>query len=167
MTTGIRSLDSSLQTTMEWLSEIQEELEWPDKEKVYKATKAVLQAIRDRSPFEETLHFTAELPLVMKGMMFDGYSLSGKPVKIRNIAEFFDYVQERYGSGQGNVINADEACRGVINVIADKVGEGEMKKLVANMPEDIRPLFQYRTPEQTAKPSRHRTTERKLEIPVA
>lgn len=166
MTTGIRSLDSSLQTTMEWLTEIQKELEWPDKEKVYKATKAVLQAIRDRSPFEEVLHFTAELPLVMKGMMFDGYTLSGKPLKIRNLAEFFDLVQEQYDAGPGNVINADDACRGVINIIIDKVGEGEMKKIIANMPEDLRPLFQVRTPEQKAQPSRRRITERKLEIPA-
>ena len=165
MSTGIRSLDSSLQTTMDWITEIQEELEWPDKEKVYKATKAVLQTIRDRSPFEEVLHLTAELPMVMKGMVLDGYTLSGKPVKIRTIEEFFGYVQDRYGAGQGNIINADEACRGVINVISDKVGEGEMRKLVANMPEDLRPLFQYRTPEQTAQPSRKTTSERKLEIP--
>jgi uncharacterized protein (DUF2267 family) len=165
MNTGIRSLDSSLSTTLEWLSEIQEELGWTDKEMVYKATKAVLQAIRDRLPLEDTLNLTAELPIVMKGMVFDGYDLHDKPMKMRTIEEFFDHIQERYGSGQHNFVNADEACRGVINVLSDKVGDGEMEKIIGNMPEDLRPLFRYRTPEQTARPGHIRTTKRRLEIP--
>ena len=165
MSTGIRSLDSSLQTTMDWLSEIQEELGWPDKEKVYKATKAVLHAIRDRSPIEEVINFTANLPVVFKGMLFDGYTLSGKPVKIRTIGDFYDYIQDQYGARQGNIINADDACRGVINIISEKVGEGEMHKLTANMPEELRPLFQFRTPDMAAQPSQHGTV-RKLEIPI-
>jgi len=166
MTTGIRSLDSSLQTTLDWLSEIQEELGWTDREKVYKATKAVLHGIRDRSPIEEVINFTANLPVVMKGMLFDGYNLSGKPIKIKSIGEFYDYIQTQYGGGQGNTINADDACRGVINIISDKVGEGEMRKLTANMPVELRPLFQFRTPDMAAHPSQH-GTRRKLEIPIA
>jgi uncharacterized protein (DUF2267 family) len=166
MNTGIRSLDSSLQTTLEWISEIQDELGWTDKEKVYKATKAVLQAMRDRLPIEEVIHVTAELPLVMKGMMFDGYDYSGKPMKIKTIEEFFSHIQEKYGAGQGEGVNADEACRGVMNIVSEKLGEGEMAKINANLPEHLRPLFQHRTSDQSARQIRTQTTRRKLEIPT-
>jgi uncharacterized protein (DUF2267 family) len=53
VSTNISSLDRAVQNAVLWLNDIQTELQWEDKEVVYKATKAVLQAIRDRLPYEE------------------------------------------------------------------------------------------------------------------
>ncbi len=165
MSTNILSLDRAIQSAILWLNDVQQELEWDNRDMVYKATKAVLQTIRDRLPIEELVHFLANLPMVMKGMLMDGYDYKGKPLKIKTIEEFYDAIQLNYDSQRRDTVSPDEAARGVINMLYKKVGEGEMRKVADNMPIKIRPLFQLRGPEQAARPGRRRTTKRELEVP--
>jgi|GEM_PF-4728014 len=92
---GFSSLDKSMQKTKEWLHDVQDELEWEDEKKVYIAFKAVIQTLRDRLPVEEAIELGDELPMVMKGIYYDGYTPRRKPEKIKNQAQFFQKVQEK------------------------------------------------------------------------
>ena len=88
MSTNIVGLDRAISHTMEWIDDIQHELGWASKDKTYQATKAVLQSIRDRLQVNEVIHLSANRPLVMKGMLMDGYTLKGKPERIRDLVKF-------------------------------------------------------------------------------
>ena len=159
VSTNILSLDRAIQNTILWLKDIQEELQWENRDTVYKATKAVLQTTRDRLPFEEVVHFSANLPLIMKGMLMDGYDLKDKPLKMKSVEEFYEYIQQYYDAQRRDIINSRDAARAVINVLNKRMGGGEMQKVAANMPEKIRRLFQEAS-QQAAQTSR-----RELEIP--
>ncbi len=135
------ALDRAINHTVEWLDDIQDELGWGSKDETYQATKAVLQSIRDRLPNEEVVHFSANLPLIMKGMMMDGYSLKNKPERIRDLEGFLAYVQANYDASMRDVINPEDAVITVVNVLNSHMGGGEMRKVAANMPEAIRRLF--------------------------
>lgn len=141
MSTNILSLDRAIQTTILWLNDIQEELNWDSRDNVYKATKAVLQSIRDRLSFEEVVHFSSNLPLVMKGMMMDGYDIRDKPLNIRSLDEFFETVQQNYDGQRRDIVNAGEASRAVMKVLKNKMG-GEVIKAGASMPGAIKKLFE-------------------------
>lgn len=141
MSTNILSLDRAIQTTILWLNDIQEELNWDNRDNVYKATKAVLQTIRDRLSFEEVVHFSSNLPLVMKGMMMDGYDIRDKPLNIRSLDEFFETVQQNYDGQRRDIVNAGEASRAVVKVLKRKMG-GEVIKAAASMPGAIKKLFE-------------------------
>jgi uncharacterized protein (DUF2267 family) len=91
-------------------------LNWENRDTIYKATKAVLQTIRDRLPFEEVVHFSANLPMIMTGMLMDGYDVRDKPLKMRSVEEFYEYTQQYYDAQRRDIINASEVARGVINV---------------------------------------------------
>ena len=142
MSTSILSLDRAIQNTIQWIVDIQDELGWESRDTVYRATKAVLQTTRDRLPFEEMVHFSANLPLIMKGMLMDGYDIRDKPVKMRSVEEFFEYVQQYYDAQRRDIISADDAVRAVVVVLNRRMGGGEMQKVAANMPEKIRRLFE-------------------------
>jgi uncharacterized protein (DUF2267 family) len=142
LSTKILSLDRAIQNTVQWLNDIQHELGWEDRDTVYKATKAVLQAIRDRLPFEEVAHFNANLPLIMKGMMIDGYDTKDKPTKMHSVEEFDQYVQQYYDSSRRDLIDSEEATQAVVRVLNRRMGGGEMQKVAANMPDRIRRLFE-------------------------
>jgi uncharacterized protein (DUF2267 family) len=142
LSTNITSLDRSIQTALQWLSDIQGELQWDDKEKVYKATKAVLQVIRDRLPVEELVHLTANLPLIMKGMIMDGYDLKEKPLRIRTPEEFYYFVQEYYDYRRVDLVDSADVVHAVLNVLSRRIGAGEMTKLAANLPPEVRRLFE-------------------------
>ena len=128
VSTNILSLDRAIQNTILWLKDIQEELQWENRDTVYKATKAVLQTTRDRLPFEEVVHFSANLPLIMKGMLMDDYDLKDKPLKMRSVEEFYEYVQQYYDAQRRDIINSRDAAQAVINVLNKRMGGGEMQK---------------------------------------
>jgi uncharacterized protein (DUF2267 family) len=161
VSTNILSLDRAIQNTIQWLNDIQNELGWDKRDSVYKATKAVLQTIRDRLPVEEVVHFTANLPLVMKGMLMDGYDLKDKPVRMRSVEEFYEHIQQYYDWQRRETIETEKAARAVITVLNRRMGGGEMRKVAANLPEKIKRLFEESGVE-VAKPE----TSREVEIPT-
>jgi uncharacterized protein (DUF2267 family) len=161
LSTNILSLDRAIQNAIQWLNDIQNELGWDNRDSVYKATKAVLQTIRDRLPVEEVVHFSANLPLVMKGMLMDGYDLKDKPVKMRSVEEFYEYIQQYYDWQRRETIETEKAARAVITVLNRRMGGGEMRKVAANLPEKIKRLFKESGVE-VAKPE----TSREVEIPT-
>lgn len=142
MSTNIISLDRAIQNAIQWLNNIQDDLGWESRDNVYQATKAVLQTLRDRLPVEEVIHLTANLPLVMKGMLMDGYDLSDKPLRIRSLEEFLENVQENYDALRRDIIDAEGATVSVIRVLNNRMDGGEMKKVAASMPEKIKRLFE-------------------------
>ena len=141
MSTDITSLDRAIQNTILWLNDIQAELKWDSQDNVYRATKAVLQTIRDRLPVEEVVHLTANLPLVMKGMLMDGYDLTEKPARIWTQDLFFELIEEYYNPFKRNAIHPEDAVRAVVRVLNRRMGGGEMCKVAATMPLEIKELF--------------------------
>ncbi len=138
-----KNLDKSTQKTKEWLHEIQDELGWEDENMVYLATRAVIQTLRDRLPIEEAIELADELPMVMKGMYYEGYSPSGKPKKIKNREEFFQEVQEK---SSGRPIKSEEATNAVFNTLERKLGGGgEIVQVRGNLPKDIQNLWKSST----------------------
>jgi uncharacterized protein (DUF2267 family) len=146
LATNISSLDRAVQNAVLWLNDIQTELGWENREIVYKATKAVLQTIRDRLPVSELFHFSTNLPIVLKGMLFEGYDPSeAKKEKIKTIQEFYDRIQTHYDPLQRDIVSGHQAAFGVINVLFNRIGEGEMRKVADNMPLKLKPLFKQRS----------------------
>lgn len=133
------SLDKSTQKTKEWLHNIQDELGWEDENMVYLATRSVLQTLRDRLPVEEAIEFADELPMVMKGMFYEGYSPSGKPDKIKNREEFFSRVQEK---SSNQPIKSEDATKAVFHQLERKLGGGgEINQVKGNLPKDLQRLW--------------------------
>ena len=150
LSTNITSFDRAVQTTILWLNDIEEEMDARnEKDRAYRATKAVLHAIRDRLPYETLFHFAANLPMIMKGMLFDGYEPKNKPIRVRSVEDFFDVIQENYDAQNREMINADFALQAVVNVFFRRMGP-EMHKVAANMPEKIAPLFEEKPMESIA-----------------
>jgi uncharacterized protein (DUF2267 family) len=144
--TNILSLDRAVQNSVLWLNDFQKELGWEDRETVYLATRAVLQTIRDRLPIVELFHFSTNLPMVLKGMLFEGYDPSeNKKEKIRTLQKFYERIQTHYDPSQRDIISGQQAAFGVINVLFKRIGEGEMHKVADNMPLKLKPLFKQRS----------------------
>lgn len=139
MSVGVSSLDRSIQLSMKWLNEVGEELRWPDEERVYDATKAVLNALRDRLPVGEAVEFAAQLPMLLKGIYYDSYDLGGKPLKIRDREEFFDLIRDNFG---GEALNPREPMIAFLKVYLRKTGTGEFEDIKRVMPEELRGLFE-------------------------
>jgi hypothetical protein len=60
------------------------------------------------------------------------------------VQEFYEQIQIHYGPADIDVISGQQAAFGVINVLFNRIGEGEMRKIADNMPLKLKPLFEHR-----------------------
>ncbi|MFP4111408.1 MAG: DUF2267 domain-containing protein [Candidatus Woesearchaeota archaeon] len=135
--TGNKSFDLTVQKTNEWLNNIKEELQWESKDDVYIATKAVLQTLRDRLPIDEAIHLAEQLPMLMKGMYYEGYKPRGKPEKMSENG-FYRTINDRIVNKE---IDPESAAKAIIKIIYLKIGKGEFDDIKSNMPSDIQTMI--------------------------
>jgi uncharacterized protein (DUF2267 family) len=55
-----------------WLHKVAEHLGVPDRNQAGRIFRAVLHALRDRLPAGEAAHLGAQLPIIWKGIYYDG-----------------------------------------------------------------------------------------------
>ena len=136
--TGLGVFDKTLQITHTWLNDVAEEL-GPDRQRCYHALRAVLHALRDRLTVEEAADLGAQLPMLVRGIYYEGYRPSGKPARIRSEAEFLDEVAAGFSTWPE--IDAGEAARAVFRVLDRHISRGEMQDVLQSLPLGIRALF--------------------------
>ncbi len=135
--TGVRTFDQSLETTREWLQAVQEQMGLDDEQRAFRVLRAVLQTLRDRLTVEEAAQFAAQLPMLLQGVYYHGWTPTGKPLKIRSRQEFLDRVAE----GLMRQHDPEEACRIVFRVLEEKMPGGVIEDVKRILPEPIRDLW--------------------------
>ncbi|MBI4202767.1 MAG: DUF2267 domain-containing protein [Chloroflexi bacterium] len=138
-TTGISSLDDTVHKTNIWLNEIAAELRSSDRHRAYLALRGVLHALRDRLTIEETAQFAAQLPLLVRGIYYEGWDPTGKPEKHRSRVDFLEGLQRSFRNDPG--LDIEEMARAVLRVLERKVSEGEVEDVRLLLPKHIRALW--------------------------
>jgi uncharacterized protein (DUF2267 family) len=132
--TGFEVLDVTVQRTNTWLKELMQELNWTDRRRTYIAFRCVLHALRDHLSIQNAVAVGDELPMLIRGMYFEHWDLSGKPLPLRSRNDFVSYVSallERDGqSGK----SADMITRALFRLLDRKATEGEIADLQPAMP---------------------------------
>jgi len=135
---GLEVFDQTLQKTNIWLKAVMEDL-GPDRQRAYHALRAVLHSLRDRLTVEEAAHLSAQLPLLVRGIYFEGWHPAGKPSKDRSTEEFLAHVEERL---QGvEPINPATATRAVLRVLQANVTDSEMAHVRQMTGKALQPLW--------------------------
>jgi len=70
-TTGLELFDETVHKTNTWLKEIAKTLEL-DRHGTYQVLRAVLHSLRDRLTIEETAHLGDQLPMLVRGIYYEG-----------------------------------------------------------------------------------------------
>ena len=120
------------------LKNISDELGHPDVKVAYHALRGTLFALRDRLPPDEALDLAAQLPLLVRGIFFEGYRLSGKPEKFDRIA-FLERVKHEINMVRPT--NTEDAARAVLAVLSQRISAGEWDRVRHALPSDLRSLL--------------------------
>jgi uncharacterized protein (DUF2267 family) len=137
-TRNIGVFEASRQKTNLWLKDIATQMRTNDRHKAYAALRAVLHSLRDCLPMEEVAKFSAQMPLLITGVFFDGWKPRRKPVRMRR-DEFYASIREQL-RGQPN-IDAGLAARAVFRVLEDHLSLGETEGLRRVLPTEIRAVW--------------------------
>ncbi len=129
----------ALQKAQTWLKEIGEELGTEDEQKAYAALRASLQALRDRLTVDEAAQLAAQLPVLVRGIFYEGWDPSKVPVKARHREEFLDMVRTHLG--QWSDLEAADAVHATFAVLKRHISAGEIEDVLSSMPNEVRELL--------------------------
>ena len=141
-TTMIPVFQSTMKKSDQWLVEIANLLDWDDKGKAWKALRAVLHTLRDRLTIEESTDLASQLPMLIRGMYFECWNPSKKPVRMKKYAEFVNAVTEGFSDIDfGDNLEPEDIPRAVLKVLSSHVSAGEIKDVMQSLPEGLRALW--------------------------
>jgi uncharacterized protein (DUF2267 family) len=136
MTSASQPWDRALQKSNEWLNELAAELGGPNANGALLALRSVLHAVRDRLPPDEAVNLAAQLPLLIKGVYFDGWHPSKTPVKARTRTAFLGLVA-RHAGGRMTESEAERLTRAVFRLLASHVTAGEVEDVRGALPAEL------------------------------
>lgn len=142
MSTGLDVFDTTLQQTNLWLKELMKRLETEDRHLAYKVLGATLHALRDRIGPENAVHLGAQLPMLIRGFYYEGWNMAVTPTKHRHRQDFLDYVNGDFFRGLG--VDPEPAVRAVFGVLSSRLDPGEIEKLIAVLPNELKALWPLR-----------------------
>ena len=143
-TTILPVFQNTLTKTDVWLSEISGELGWHDKKKAWTALRSVLHALRDRLTIEEATDLAAQMPMLIRGMYFEGWSPSKPLSRIRKAEELVDLATQNFNAYDlGESLEPEDIVRSVLKVLARHVSAGEIKDVISSLPEGLRELWDW------------------------
>mgnify|MGYP003852150161 FL=1 len=136
---GLKIIDDAVKTTNEWVNEVNDKTGWDHKQRAYRLLRAVLHAVRDHLGVDEAAQLAAQLPVMIRGIYFEGWNPSKTPVKMRTRDAFIDAVQRDFESDPMG--DAPEAIAAVMAVLRAHVSAGEMEDVESTFTDDIREMF--------------------------
>jgi uncharacterized protein (DUF2267 family) len=135
--TGYRSFDTTVDKTNHILRQIEETYGWPKERRnqSYNALRAVLHALRDRLTVDETAHFAAQLPMLIRGLYYDGWDPSRVPKKMHR-DDFLNKVRREMPP-----YDLEGGMEGLVHTVAQAlrlyITDGEWENTKAQMPKDL------------------------------
>jgi uncharacterized protein (DUF2267 family) len=139
MTTSIRVFDTTLQKSNEWLNDVSAELHTDDRQFAYRVLREVLHALRDRITSDEASHLGAQLPMLLRGMYYEGWTPSSAPTR-DNREAFLERIAEAMADQPGPP-DPERWARAVFAVVARRVDAGEVQDVVGILPEALGNLW--------------------------
>ncbi|MCF0093706.1 DUF2267 domain-containing protein [Micromonospora sp. NPDC049114] len=132
----ISAFESSLDKTNLILKDIEAAYGWPKERRnqSYAALRTVLHLLRDRLAVNESVEFAQQLPVLVRGIYFDGWNPSDVPIKLNRD----DFLYEvRQGFPYDVEGGAERVTQVVLDTLRRHVTQGEWQDVKDTMPKDL------------------------------
>lgn len=139
--TGLPTFDKTLHETNAWLKDLMEELHTDDRQAAYVVLRATLHALRDRIGPENAVHLGAQLPMLLRGMYYEGWKMTRPPTPDHTETQFLTHIYAEYPPQL--LIDGERATKAVFEVMWKRLDEGEVLKIVHILPQEIRVLWPW------------------------
>jgi uncharacterized protein (DUF2267 family) len=137
--TGLAVFERTLHETNLWLNELMEEYGLNSREDAYAALKATFHVLRDRIGPENAVHFGAQLPILLRGVFYEGWQPAKTPTDERHLRDFLDHLSERLPPRLA--AEPELVARAVFSVMWRRIDDGEVAKLIKILPHELRALW--------------------------
>jgi uncharacterized protein (DUF2267 family) len=138
-TTGITTLDHAPQVVAEWLNLLQDDLGWLDRGRALLLLRETLHAVRDFLTVDEAADLSAQLPVLIRGIFFEGWVPAKTPAKLRSVDDFLERVTKSFASDP--LPEPDVAVAAVFAVLRRQISPGEYRQVAWAMRKPLRDLW--------------------------
>jgi uncharacterized protein (DUF2267 family) len=132
------TLSHAVQQAQVWLKELRDNGDLADEAAAYSVLRAILHQLRDRLTPDEAVDFAAQLPLIVRGVYFEGWRPRQTPEKLRSRQDFLDGVATKL---RPHPIAAEAAARDVFALLAHHCDIGEIADIIAQLPSELKALW--------------------------
>jgi uncharacterized protein (DUF2267 family) len=131
--------EHTIHTTNAWLKDLMHELGWQDRHRAYRALRAVLHSLRDRLPVAEVADLGAQLPMLVRGLYYEGWAPSEKPSRVRTREDFLAPIAAAFRDEPD--VFPEAVAWAVFRLLAGRVSAGEIADIEHVLPSEIRSLW--------------------------
>lgn len=128
----------AVQQTQVWLKELRDASDLADEQEAYAVLRGVLHQLRDRLTPQEAIDLGAQLPLIVRGVWYEGWTPSRAPEKVRTQERFFEELAVRLAP---HPVDVERAARDVFALLAQHCDPGEIKDVIAQLPGQLKDLW--------------------------
>ena len=136
---GLEVIDHTVHLTHEWINELRERLDWDSSRDALRLLRVTLVRIRDHLGHEEMAQLSAQMPLLIRGMYYEGWRPAHTPVRDRSADHFVAAIEELVGDildwrGRRDIVS-------VFRLLDNRISEGEIREVKVGLPQPIRDLW--------------------------
>ncbi|UJR81370.1 DUF2267 domain-containing protein [Sandaracinus amylolyticus] len=135
----VDAFEHTMQLSYEWLHAYVEELGSGTTQLAYRCLRAALHAIRDRLPANESAALAAQLPLLLRGVYYEGWRPSHVPAALASVDEVYDEIAS--GLEGGPHAAPRDVLRAALSVLNEHIDAGEIRKLRHQVGEALREIW--------------------------
>lgn len=140
--TGLDIFDKALHTTNEWLKDLMYELNWNDRHQAFAAFRICAHALRDRLTVNEGAHLAAQLPLILKGVFYEGWKPADLPVRSVTRDTLLNSIRRYFEDRQKT--DPETIARAVFKMLYHRIAEGEVEDIKQMLPDDLQDLWPHK-----------------------
>lgn len=127
-----------VQQLQQWLKELRDNADLADESEALSVLRSVLHQLRDRLTPDEAVELGAQLPVIVRGIYYEGWRPSRTPQKIRSQQKFLDEVLLKMLPRR---VDPEAAVKDVFALIAHHCDPGEVGDVIEQLPSDIKELW--------------------------
>jgi uncharacterized protein (DUF2267 family) len=141
MPTGtVQAIEHSARKANEWVEDLTRELDGADEALAWRVLRAYLQVLRDRLTIDEAAQLAAQLPHLLRGVLYESFDPGHQPEKIRNRDAFLARLADR--ANLSDTPQVAVAAAAATRVLRRHVSAGEIDDVLAQLPKEIRELLE-------------------------
>ncbi|MBK5229915.1 MAG: DUF2267 domain-containing protein [Thermoleophilia bacterium] len=131
----------NVEKTNIWFSDFADELRTDDRQYAYRVLRGFLHTLRDRLGVEEAAQLAAQMPDLIRGIYFEGWTPAKTPAKYRDVDVFLDRLaNEALLHGRTEASFAASACA---RALRRHVSAGELDDVAAALPKEVEQLIMH------------------------
>jgi uncharacterized protein (DUF2267 family) len=138
-TDDVDIIDRGVEKAHVWLNDVAAELQSEDRQYAYRVLRAFLHALRDHLSVDEAAQLSAQLPIFIRGIFYEGYVPSHMPEHARDLDSFLERIAAE--AVLGGETEASFAAQAASRVLRRHVSAGEGEDVLHALPAHIRELL--------------------------